>query len=182
MGVAVAELVASAAAAFCSGYLGIRALGEACAPTISGKGKLLYAAGHTFGRCTQLACQVIHRFSFQTVLAAASRKSLHFVVSSAWAQLSQSKPRRVTRWSLAPPVLVFTDGAVEDDVSTVTHGALLFDLDWTLATMFLTSLSSVGSLRAAASHFQSRFFPILVAKATWASTLQGRSILWFVDS
>lgn len=27
------------------------------------KGRLLYAAGHTHGRCTQLACQLLHRFS-----------------------------------------------------------------------------------------------------------------------
>ena len=75
------------------------------------KGRLLYAAGHTHGRCTQLACQLLRKFSGHgpLVLLTVETKGSYAVVSAAVS-------------------VDFTVGAVEDDFDGVTYGALMVDL------------------------------------------------------
>ena len=41
--------------------------------------------------------------------------------------LSTAKPRNVSAWSRRSPVIVFTDGAYEEERQVVTHGAVLYD-------------------------------------------------------
>jgi hypothetical protein len=90
------------------------------------KGRLLYAAGHTYGRTTQLACQLLHKFGGQGPSVTVTPELVH-VVSEALSLLMEAKPRLVQSWSECQPVLVFTDGAVEDSLQSVTHGAVLVD-------------------------------------------------------
>jgi hypothetical protein len=47
--------------------------------------------------------------------------------SHALSLLLQSRPRVVEAWNNIPPVLIFTDGAAEEDFCKVTHGAVLLD-------------------------------------------------------
>ena len=90
------------------------------------KGRLLYASGHTFGKCTQLAVQLVSKAakSGPMVLVDDTLKS---VLQSALHTLVSSGPRRVSSWTGKPPVLIFTDGACEEDGTSVTHGAVLVD-------------------------------------------------------
>jgi hypothetical protein len=83
------------------------------------KGRLLYAAGHTYGRTTQLACQLLHKFGGQGPSVTVTPELVH-VVSEALSLLMEAKPRLVQSWSEAPPMLLFTDGAVEDSLQ-ISH-------------------------------------------------------------
>ena len=72
--------------------------------TISGiwieslKGRLLHASGQTFGMCTQLACQLVHRFSGSGASVKATAELVH-AASEALELLCSSKPRLSDRWS-----------------------------------------------------------------------------------
>lgn len=150
------------------------------------KGRLLYAAGHTYGRCTQLAIQVISRIPRRGPLVLLDDQAKH-VIRQALQCLVDSKPRRVAAWSGKPPVLVFTDGACEDSHETVTHGAALFDPCTNQAVMFgdnvpvqwVNKWKSEGRKQLIC---QAELFPILVCKWTWMDILKERSVFWFIDN
>ena len=124
------------------------------------KGRLLYAAGHTYGRATQLACQLLHRFGGQGPSVHVTAELVH-VVSEALTLLMDARPRLVQSWSDCPPILMFTDGAAEDEMATVTHGAVLVD-PWKQCSFFLRRSSSrrvphtLDSVREEASDRPSR--------------------------
>eukprot|EP00435_Cladocopium_sp_Y103_P062520 s739_g24.t1 len=99
------------------------------------KGRLLYAAGHTFGRCTQLALQMVSRLGRRGPLILVDEE-FRSVLRHAFRCLSTAKPREVGAWSGRPPIVIFTDGACEDDGKTVTHGATLYDPESGLSLMF----------------------------------------------
>ena len=150
------------------------------------KGRLLYAAGHTYGRTTQLACQLLHKFGGQGPSVTVTPELVH-VVSEALSLLMEAKPRLVQSWSEAPPLLLFTDGAVEDSLQSVTHGAVLVD-PWkqqsffmgdNIPSEFVQLWMRSGKKQVIA---QAEIFPVVIAKATWSKALEGRSILWFLDN
>ena len=58
------------------------------------------------------------------------------VIRQALQCLAESKPRRISAWSGRLPVIVFTDGACEDEGNRVTHGATVFDPEDMTAKMF----------------------------------------------
>ena len=111
------------------------------------KGRLLYAAGHTYGRATQLACQLLHRFGGQGPSVHVTAELVQ-VVSEALTLLMDARPRLVQSWSDCPPILMFTDGAAEDEMATVTHGAVLVD-PWKQCSFFFTEIEFPTS----SSHF-----------------------------
>ena len=150
------------------------------------KGRLLYAAGHTYGRTTQLACQLLHKFGGQGPSVTVTPELVH-VVSEALSLLMEAKPRLVQSWSEVPPILLFTDGAVEDSLKSVTHGAVLVD-PWKQQSFFMGDnipsdfvqlWTRSGKKQVIA---QAEIFPVVIAKATWSTSLEGRSILWFLDN
>lgn len=150
------------------------------------KGRLLYAAGHTFGRCTQLACQLLHRVGGSGAAISVTAE-LVFAISEALKVLTSAKPRVVEPWNGRPPLLVFSDGAVEDSGCTVTHGALLLDpasgesfvFGDHVPEAFVRTWARHGKRQVIA---QAEMFPVLVAKCTWGDRLKGRCILWFLDN
>ena len=73
------------------------------------KGRLLYAAGHTYGRCTQLACQLLHRVANIGAKVDVTQELVH-CVCMAVESLVEAKPREIFPWKHEKPVLVFTDG------------------------------------------------------------------------
>ena len=150
------------------------------------RGRLLYAAGHTFGRCTQLAIQLISRVARRGPLVLLDDQ-LKGVILKALHCLIDSKPRRVQAWTGRPPIIMFTDGACEDDGGKVSHGATLFDPESNLALMFGDEVPSNWTHKWKAEGrrqliCQAELFPVLIAKNTWKSFLRGRSILWFIDN
>ena len=146
------------------------------------KGRLLYAAGHTHGRCTQLACQLLHKFSGDGPFVILTAELIHAVVM-ALDQLTNAKPREVMPWSQQRTVLLFTDGAVEDDFGCVTYGALLvgkrFYFGGHIPDSLVNDWRSKGKKQVIA---QAEIFPILVSKETWADLIYQRSVLWFTDN
>ena len=150
------------------------------------KGRLLYAAGHTYGRCTQLACQLLHKFGGSGPTTLVTPELAH-ATAEALSSLMESKPRAIQAWSSCPPILMFTDGAVEDNADLVTHGAVLID-PWKRQSFFFgdhVPKPFVETWRRSGKRqviAQAELFPILVAKASWGSHLFGRSVLWFLDN
>ena len=113
-----------------------------------------------------------------------SSEQLKGVVLKALQCLIDSKPRRVEAWSGRLPIILFTDGACEDEGSLVS--ATMFDPESNLALMFGDEVPSISTQKWKAEGrrqliCQAELFPVLVAKNTWKSFLKGRSILWFID-
>eukprot|EP00435_Cladocopium_sp_Y103_P006698 s4577_g2.t1 len=150
------------------------------------KGRLLYAAGHTYGRCTQLACQLLHKFGGEGPSVKVTPELVQ-VVAEALTLLLDAKPRTVQAWADCPPILIFTDGAVEENLELVTHGAVLVD-PWKQCSFyfgdhvprcFVELWSHAGKKQVIS---QAEIFPVIISKATWETALQGRSVLWFLDN
>ena len=150
------------------------------------KGRLLYAAGHTFGRCTQLALQLIARVTHRGPLILLDNRA-KLALRDAFSCLAESGPRSVQAWSGRRPLVIFTDGACEENGELVTHGAVLFDPESSSSYMFgdkvliewLDQWRREGKRQMIC---QAEIFPILVAKMTWGSIIKGRLILWFIDN
>ena len=150
------------------------------------KGRLLYAAGHTFGRCSQLALQLISRVTRRKPLVLVE-EPLKEVIKQALSCLMDAKPRMVFAWSGRLPLLLFTDGACEEDGRCVTHGATLYDPENGTALMFGDYVPENWAEKWRAEGkkqliCQAELFPIIVAKNTWRELLYGRAILWFIDN
>ena len=150
------------------------------------KGRLLYAAGHTFGRCTQLSIQLISRLARRGPMVLLDDK-FKAVVRDAFQCLSRAPAREVGAWSGRQPIVVFTDGACENEGTEITHGATLFDPETGRALMFGDWVPDawVQKWKAGGKKqliCQAEIFPVLVSKATWKEELRHRAILWFIDN
>ena len=146
----------------------------------------MYAAGHTFGRCTQLAVQLVSRLARRGPMVVVD-DDFRAVLNGAFACLANAKPREIGAWSGRPPLVIFRDGACEEDGAQVTHGAALHDPEDGLSLMFGDAVPSewVDKWRKHGKKqliCQAEIFSILVSKATWSDRLAGRAILWFVDN
>eukprot|EP00435_Cladocopium_sp_Y103_P001953 s3084_g1.t1 len=150
------------------------------------RGRLLYAAGNTFGRCTQVAVQALGRVNRRGTgisLDEDAMKSVKFAVET----LASSLPREVHAWKDEWPVLIITDGACEDEGRSVTHGAVLCDVSTNSFFFFGDHVPRVLVEEWTKSGkkqviFQAELFPIWVAKVTWREVIRGRQVLWFCDN
>ena len=150
------------------------------------RGRLLYAAGNTFGRCTQIAVQALGRVARKGTRFAIDEELLRCVTFAA-KTLSQAMPRKIYAWKDEWPIVVFTDGACEADATHVTHGAVLCDLVTQsffffgdhVPRKFLEDWKKGGKTQVI---FQAELFPIWIAKATWRGLLSHRQVIWFVDN
>ena len=147
------------------------------------KGKLLYAAGHTFGKATQLAVQLLGR---QAARIKQDQQRILQAVLEVVDVLAAARPR-VLRPMGEPPVIVFTDGACEQDGKLVTHEAVLCDPLHSVKEFFggvipealVTEWASSGSRQLIG---QAEIYPVVLAKATWAGYLAKRKVIWFIDN
>ena len=142
------------------------------------KGRLLFATNHVFGRCAQVCTQLIGQALrardgasvFQEVVKAA-KEALYM--------LRQSGPRQITAWGGEPPVLIFSDGACEDDGRLVTRGAVMFDLATGCQEFFGDRVPSwlVNKWRRTGLKqliYFAELLPVLVAKLTWKHVISRR--------
>ncbi|CAE7624913.1 unnamed protein product [Symbiodinium sp. CCMP2592] len=144
---------------------------------LSIKGKLLFAAGNVFGKCAQIATQLISQCGSEGFRMGRERTDeLLVALQFALNTLKSSGARCVGAWSQQPPVLVFTDGACEQEGSLVTHGALLYDPVSGRKEVFGDHIP--GSLVAAWKRggpkqviYFAEIFPVVVAKATWKDVI-----------
>ena len=150
------------------------------------RGRLLYAAGHTFGKCTQLAVQLISKATRSGPFVLLDDKTKG-VIRSALEVLQKSGPRVTATWTGTQPVLVFTDGACEQNGTQVTHGAILADFFNERFLYFGDAVPPSWTSKWMASGktqviCQAEIFPVLVAKLSWRKEISGRAVLWFVDN
>eukprot|EP00435_Cladocopium_sp_Y103_P041299 s7_g11.t1 len=142
------------------------------------KGRLLYAGGHTYGRCTQLACHSLHKLGSAGPSVLVTADLVH-ATADALSILLESKPRMIDAWSEIPPILIFTDGAVEEESSRVTHGAFFID-PWKGQSFFFVEVWQRSGKKQVIA--QSEIFPVVTSKDAWKDQLSGRSVLWFLDN
>ena len=150
------------------------------------KGRMLFATSHVFGKCAQICTQLIG----QALRAARPEEARDHVLKAARLALqvlSEAGPRQVLRWGEAPPVLVFTDGACEDDGAWTTHGAVLMDPATGVQEFFgdrvpdhLVQRWKGQGLKQLV--FFAELLPVAVAKATWAHVLRNRLCIFFLDN
>ena len=150
------------------------------------RGRLLYAAGNVFGRCTQVAVQTLGH-AFRRGTGSLLDEEMLRCIKFATRTLSEAKPRVVRAWTDEWPVLIFTDGACEGEGETVTHGAVLCDeatgsyffFGDNVPRSYVSSWQSGGKRQVI---YQAELFPIWVAKCTWGEILKGRQVRWFCDN
>jgi hypothetical protein len=150
------------------------------------RGRLLYAAGNTFGRCTQVAVQALGRIARRGTKVTLDEEMVK-CVRFATETLAESLPRRIFSWKDEWPILVFTDGACEDEGAKVTHGAVICDIATQsffffgddIPTVFVNEWTKGGKKQVI---FQAELFPIWVAKVTWKELLSFRQVIWFCDN
>ena len=148
------------------------------------KGRMLFATNHVYGRCAQICTQLISQAQRSGDVAVA-REAILDAARLALDTLRASGPRRLSCWAHEPPVLIFSDGAHEDQI--VTHGAVLFDPltgrqeffgdfvpEWLVKRWRSKGLKQLI--------FFAELLPVAVAKATWAHVLEGRLCFFFVDN
>ena len=150
------------------------------------RGRMLFATSHVFGKCAQICTQLIG----QALKAARPEEARDHVLKAARLALqvlSEAGPRQVLRWGEAPPVLVFTDGACEDDGALTTHGAVLMDPATGVQEFFgdrvpdhLVQRWKGQGLKQLV--FFAELLPVAVAKATWAHVLRNRLCIFFLDN
>ncbi|CAE7304283.1 unnamed protein product [Symbiodinium sp. CCMP2592] len=155
---------------------------------LSVKGKLLFAAGNVFGKCAQIATQLISQcgsdgFRMDRERTDVLLTALQFALNT----LKSSGARCVGAWSQQPPVLVFTDGACEQEGSLVIHGALLYDPVSGRKEVFGDHVpeSLVAAWKRGGRKqviYFAEIFPVVVAKATWKDVIAGRRVLFFLDN
>ena len=171
----------------CSLLEEIASQGHLCQDKLASfKGRLLFATNHVFGRCAQVCTQLISQAlrahggadAFQEVVQAA-REALRM--------LRKSGPRQISVWGSDPPVLIFSDGACEDEGRLVTHGAVMFDMatgcqefygdsvpSWLVAKWRRTGLKQLI--------YFAELLPVLVAKLTWRHVVRRRLCVFYLDN
>ena len=148
------------------------------------KGKLLFAASHVFGKCSQIAIQAIRQC--ETGMGHMSEvSSVVRLAERALALLRSSGPRSVSLWSEQPPVVVYTDGACEAE--SITMGAVLVDLSSGTKEFFGCPVPEALVLKWRRSGrtqliFFTEILPVLVAKKTWSEILKNRRVFFYIDN
>lgn len=90
--------------------------------------------------------------------------------------LVEARPRQILPWKKEKPVLVFTDGAVENDFRDVSFAAVLVDISSGKYFVFGARVSqelvdkwqSPGKRQVMS---QAELVPIVVAKETWCAEI-----------
>ena len=146
------------------------------------KGKLLFAASHTFGRCTQIATQLTAHD-----VAGENLHSVRQAVAFALTLLEEAPPRKVGPRCDVPPICIFTDGACEQEGALVSFGAVLIDPMTGVQEVLGAEVPPrvVDAWRAGGRRqviYFAELYPILIAKRTWWHFIQRRRILFFIDN
>ena len=151
---------------------------------LSLRGRFAFAEGQTFCRLTapvarELSCWASIRRPrpFTTTIL----ECIWFAVG----HLQNAGPRRVGPKRSDPPVLLFTDGAHEEDGTTI-GGVIIVPGGPIQMFGAKMSESTVNSWKSRVDQKQvigqAEIFPVLVAKLTWPTLLAGRRVISFIDN
>ena len=154
------------------------------------RGRLLFARSLCYGRFGGLALRVLN-LSCAAAAAAPNRAVPHAQRAELRRALCllrpavTAAPARLVRVCLHKPVLIFTDGAYEDDVH-MTIGGVLLDPGRRVMEFFGAALTGPG---AAALRQRSgnpiaviELVAILISLAVWSRHLEGQPCIGFVDN
>ena len=149
---------------------------------LSLRGKFAYAEGQTFGRVLAPLARLLSAWAMvgrRRPVSEEMRQGLTFAVT----HLEAAGPRQIGPRRHQPPVLVFTDGACEDETSV---GGVLFDGAVVEYFGAIVTEETVASWKSTTEQLQvigqAELFPVLLAKLTWAERLEGRRVIYFLDN
>ena len=98
--------------------------------------------------------------------------------------MASAAQRGLDRRSSVRPVLVFTDGACEEE--TTVGGYALFPCGATemFGAVIPLNLANQWKSRSQQSQIigKAELYPLLVARLTWAHRLRGQRVMFFVDN
>lgn len=162
---------------------------QACEPVVAKHlcGKLEYVQGQHFPVCSAICFRSLR----QRVGCPKEVVALTFELreSFEWIRMffTAARPRIISTRDPAEPVIIFTDGAVEDEGRKVIVGAVLLDHTVCAPQLFgLQVPDLVVGLWSGRSNkqviAQAEHLPVLLARLTWHGVLRGRRVLWFIDN
>ena len=150
------------------------------------RGRLQYAACQTLGRCGAFAMHAMRGLASGAggarALSAVEALGLQWWMGF----LSTAGPRTLALGRSLPPVVLYTDGAVEEH--GVSIGGVLVDRSITVFEAFGGSVPrhiwSTWVAPGKAGHViaQAELAPAVLALAVWGQVVQGRDVLLFVDN
>ena len=145
---------------------------------LSVKGKLAFAEGQIYGRMAAPVNRILSIWASnggRRVCSPELLEALNWIVS----HLENAGPRVIGPPSDVAPVLIFTDGAVEDEVSI---GGVIFCPGETVQAFgAVISQETVNLWKTKEDQrqviCQAELFPLIVARLTWGKLLEGRRVL-----
>jgi hypothetical protein len=151
---------------------------------LSLRGKLTYAEGQLFFRASAPICRLLSIWA----KVGAERKlttEMALAIGSIGDTLEASGPKVIKVHTGLRPVVIFTDGACEED-STSIGGVLFRDDDQVEAFGAELHPDTISEWKTKEGQKQiigqAEIYPMAVARATWAEKLRGRKVIFFVDN
>ena len=150
------------------------------------RGKLMYAASHTFGRTAMCAVRILNRHISQGKSTALQEADI-LLLRETLRMIRETPARQVQAIFDSRPVIIFTDGACEDNGTMVTHGAVIYDPAHRIKRFFgeiipekiIAAWSKEGKRQLVG---QAEMLPVLVSKVLWGPIIHKRHVLWFMDN
>ena len=151
------------------------------------KGKFAFASSQCFGRCGITTMQALsaHERSARssTKISSYLEDSLRWMIRF----LKTTVPRTIKVVDPTSPLLLFTDGACEEEGALTTCGAILFDPEKKDAQMFGFKVDddTVAQWKATGIKQvigQAEILPVLVSKVTWKAKFANRKCICFIDN
>jgi hypothetical protein len=152
---------------------------------LSIRGKLAFAEGQSFGRVAALTCRLLSKWVLGSVRKPISCE-LRASIEGTVCLLREGGPRRIGPRRREAPVIVLTDGACEEDGTTV--GGVILCPGESTVECFGAQVDErmVASWKTREDQTQvigqAEIFPLLVARLTWHHLLRGRRVIYFVDN
>ena len=150
------------------------------------KGRLMYAATHTFGRVALMAVKLLSKLlrAGGPVLLQEHDKRL---IRQCFEMIRDARPRVIQVCDVVSPIIIFTDGACEQQGNLVTYGAVLIDTMDGSKQVFgeevprqILETWKRGNKEQVVG--QAEILPVVVAKVKWKDILARRRIIWFIDN
>ena len=150
---------------------------------LSIKGKLNFAESQMFCRLSGPLSRMLSQWTADG-LPHPLTKAIRTTFSWTMERLLVAGPREISPPSDVAPIVIFTDGACEEEVSV---GGIMFTREGRVeafGAVLNKKIVEGFKVREEQSQVigQAELLPVLVAKETWKETLRGRRALFFVDN
>ena len=154
------------------------------APLLSSlRGKVLFAEGQLFNKISAVVCGLISQ-KLKSSGSTEDDEALGIELDNICHALATAAPRRLDRRSSVRPVLVFTDGACEEETTIGGYALFLCGASEMFGAVVPSSLADQWKSRSQQSQIigQAELYPHLVARLTWAHRWKGQRVMFFVDN